>query len=103
MNVMFTSAGRRCLLIQFMKKALNGTGKVIAGDCSPHAPAMYEADEAVILPQINDPTYVDKLIESCKKHDVKVLISLIDPELSILSLNKEKFKQNGIQCIVSDY
>jgi len=103
MNVMFSSAGRRCLLIQFMKKALNGTGKVIAGDCSPHAPAMYEADEAVILPQINDPTYVDKLIESCKKHDVKVLISLIDPELSILSLNKEKFKQNGIQCIVSDY
>src|SRR3989344_5700764 len=103
MNVMFTSAGRRCLLVQFMKSALSGSGKVIAADCSPHAPALYEADDAVILPQINDPTYVDKLIEACKNHSVSIVISLIDPELSLLALNKEKFMQHGIHCIVSNY
>src|SRR3989344_916717 len=103
MNVMFTSAGRRCLLVQFMKNALSGSGKVIAADCSPHAPTLYEADEAVILPQINDQTYIDKLIEACKKHSVSVVIPLIDPELSLLALNKEKFKQHGINCIVSNY
>ena len=44
-NILILSAGTRDKVVQYFKEALAGKGKVIATDCSPYAPAIYEADE----------------------------------------------------------
>lgn len=47
-NILILSAGTRDKVVQYFKEVLAGKGKVIATDCSPYAPAIYEADEYVL-------------------------------------------------------
>ena len=60
-------------MVQYFKKAVGDTGRVIATDCSNLAPAVYDA------------------------------FSLIDPELSLLAKEKEKFLAVGTTPVISPY
>lgn len=103
MNVLILSAGTRNKIVQYFKKELNGKGNVIATDCSNLAPAIYEADKFYIVPRIDADNYLDVILDICKKEEVNTLISLIDPELSLIAKNIEKFKSLGVMPISSDY
>lgn len=103
MNILILSAGTRNKIVQYFKKELNGKGKVIATDCSDLAPAIYEADKYYIVPRIDDPVYIDIILDICKKERVETLISLIDPELSLIAKNIDKFRSIGVSPIISDY
>ena len=76
---------------------------MIATDCSELAPALYDADKYFILPQIDKENYLDEILNICKENQIKAVLSLIDPELSILAANKQKFLDIGTFPIVSDY
>ena len=68
-NILILSAGTRDKVVQYFKEALAGKGKVIATDCSPYAPAIYEADEYVLVPRITEPGYLDKILDLPGKTD----------------------------------
>lgn len=102
MNILILSAGTRNKIVQYFKKELNGEGKVIATDCSNLAPAIYEADKYYIVPRIINENYIDIILDICKKEGINTLISLIDPELSLIAKNIERFKEIGVKPIVSD-
>lgn len=103
MNVLILSAGTRNKIVQYFKKELKGIGKVVATDCSNLAPAIYDADNYYITPRITDENYIKKIIEICKKENITTIISLIDPELSLISKNIRLFKEIGVQPIISDF
>ncbi len=102
MNILVLSAGTRNKIIQYLKKELSGRGKVIATDCSSLAPAIYDADEYFIVPRMTDPGYLDRILEICKDQKIDAVFSLIDPELSLLSENRDKFLEIGTIPVVSD-
>ena len=102
MNILVLSAGTRNKIVQYLKKELSGKGKVIATDCSPLAPAIYDADEYFIVPRMTDPGYLDRILEICKDQKIDAVFSLIDPELSLLSENRDKFLEIGTTPVVSD-
>lgn len=102
-NILILSCGTRNKIIQYFKNELGNKGKVFATDSSPLAPALYEADKHFIVPRINAPDYVDKILEICRKNNISGVLSLIDPELSILSKYKEKFLAIGTTPIVSNH
>ncbi len=99
-NVLFCSAGRRVKLIEDFKKTIGENGKVIAVDGSNLAPALYVADKSYIVPKIYDENYIDEIISICKKEEIKIVCTLIDPEIKILADNKEKFMELGILVMV---
>lgn len=103
MNILILSAGTRNKIIQYFKRALNGRGNVVATDMSPIAPAPYEADRRYLLPRITDPEYLDMVLEICRKEKIGGILSLIDPELSLLAANRERFEGLGVTVIGSDY
>lgn len=103
MNILATSVGRRTQLLKYFKEQLKEEGKLIATDNSPLAPAAYIADEFYLVPKINEPEYLDRLLDICKKEDIKAVFSLIDPELSIIAKNAHKFEEIGVRPIVSEY
>lgn len=103
MNILILSAGTRNKIVQYFRKELDGKGKVIATDCSKIAPAIYEADNYYIVSRIDEPGYIDQILEICKKENIDTLISLIDPELSLISKNIDKFKNIGVEPVISDY
>ena len=103
MNILILSAGTRNKIVQYFKKELNGKGNVVATDCSNLAPAIYEADKFYIVPRIDADNYIDIILDICQKEKIDILISLIDPELSLIAKNIEKFKAIGVNPVISDY
>ena len=103
MNILILSAGTRNKIVQYFVKALAGNGVVIATDCSNLAPAIYEADKHYVVPRMTDEGYIDVILEICKNEKINGVLSLIDPELSLLSENKEKFEAVGTTVIGSSY
>lgn len=102
-NILILSAGTRNKVVQYFKKALNGDGQVVATDCSNLAPAIYDADKYYIVPRMTDEGYLDVILDICKKEQISGVLSLIDPELSLLSDNVEKFAEVGTKVIGSSY
>lgn len=105
-NILILSCGRRVDIVEFFVKEfhLSGFGKVFAADMNPYAPALYAADESFIIKKDfnNLAGYIDNIIHICLQHNIKYIISLIDPELVLLSNNINRFETNGIFVIVSD-
>ena len=103
MNILVLSAGTRNKIIQYFKKELSGRGNVIATDCSNIAPAIYEADKFHIVPRMTEKGYIDVILDICKSEKVKGVLSLIDPELSLLAQHRDAFASIGTMVIGSDY
>ena len=103
MNILILSAGTRNKIVEYFVNTLNGTGKVIATDMSNLAPAIYEADKYYIVPKMTSPDYVDTIIGICKKEKIDGVLSLIDPELSLLAKNEKLFEAIGTKVIGSAY
>ncbi|WP_042354251.1 ATP-grasp domain-containing protein [Bacillus rubiinfantis] len=102
MNILLCSAGRRVKLVQYFQEGLRKIGgKVIAADCDPTAPALHFADIKETVPRITHPDYIASIKQLCKKHQVQAILSLIDPELSLLAQFKEDFAKEQINVIVS--
>lgn len=95
-NILFCSVGRRARLLMDFRKSMNGCGKIVAMDLSPVAPALFFADETYLVPRIDDSGYFDKVLEICKKSDVKAITTVIDPEIEILASHRDELVEMGI-------
>lgn len=102
-NVLILSAGTRNKIVQYFRKTLAGKGTVIATDMSSLAPAIFEADKYYIVPGMHDVTYLDVILGICRKESITGVLSLIDPELSLLAEHKAEFEALGTTVIGSSY
>lgn len=102
MNILVLSAGTRNKVIQFFKKELGDNGRVIATDCSNLAPAVYDADKFILVDRITAPGYMDRVFEICREEKIDAVLSLIDPELSMIAERKDDFLAMGVTPIISD-
>ena len=102
-NILILAAGTRNKIVQYFKNTFEGVGKIIATDASELGPAIYDADKYYIVPPIYEPGYIDIILNICKKEHICGVLSLIDPELSLLADNKNKFDEIGVTIIGSSY
>ena len=102
-NILILSCGTRNKIVQYFKKELEGIGQVIATDCSELAPALYDADKYFVVPKMSEKGYLDIILSICKENNIKAVLSLIDPELSLLAKEKQRFLSIGTTPIISDY
>lgn len=103
MNILILSCGTRNKIVQYFRKELNEIGKVIATDCSELAPALYEADLHYIVPRIDDLKYLNKILQICEENTITAVITLIDPEISLLAKHRDMFIDVGAIPVVSSY
>lgn len=103
MNILVLSAGTRNKVVQYFKENIGDTGRVVATDCSNLAPAVYDADAFYLVPRITHPDYLPMVLDICKKEKIDGVFSLIDPELSLLAREKDKFLEMGTTPIISPY
>lgn len=103
MNILILSAGTRNKVVEYFVRTLAGRGNVVATDMSELAPAIYEADKYYIVPRMTEPGYLDVILDICEKEKIDGVLSLIDPELSLLAKNKDKFKAAGATVVGSSY
>tara|TARA_R110001592_G_scaffold164333_8_gene398429 strand:- start:1400 stop:2368 length:969 start_codon:yes stop_codon:yes gene_type:complete len=105
MNILITSAGRRVSLVRAFQNELKKKypeSKVIASDSEPElSAACHVADSFFKVPRLDNPDYIDKLIEKCLEFKVGLLIPTIDTELLLLTTNKNRLERNGIIAVIS--
>lgn len=103
-TILILSCGTRNKLVRFFKEtmgALPGGGRVVVTDCSPWAPALYEADAWYLVPPITAPRYLSCVQEICQKENVDALLPLFEDELDLLAQNRKLFEEQGRYVIVS--
>lgn len=103
MNILILSSGTRNKIVQYFKKAVGDNGRIICTDMSEWAPSIYEADKYYIVPRMTTPGYIDIILDICKREKIDGVLSLIDPELSLLAENEAKFEKIGTTVIGSSY
>lgn len=65
-----------------------------------YAPAMYLADKQYLVSRIDDPVYIDTLLEICEKESIRAITTFIDPEIELLSQNRARFEAIGVEVLV---
>lgn len=103
-NILFTSAGRRVALLHKFRKALhslNLRGNLIVADCKNDIATSFVADFHELVPRVEDTHYINCLHNICKKHKIKLVVPLIDPELYKLSIHQPSFAEIGTKILVS--
>lgn len=103
MNFLILAAGTRNKIVQYFKKTFAGIGTVVATDASNLGPAIYDADKYYIVPSITESGYIEKILDICKNEKIDGVLSLIDPELSLLAKNADRFREVGTTVIGSSY
>ena len=102
-NILILSAGTRNKVVQYFRRTFGPEGRVIATDMQAVAPAIYEADAYYLVPRISDPGYLDIVLDICRREKITGVLSLIDPELSLLAENQARFEELGVTVIGSSY
>lgn len=99
MNYLMLSVGRRGELLKDFRKSIEVGSKIIATDLSPYAPAIYFADKQYLVPRIDDPKYIETILDICKKEQINVVTTFIDPEIEILAKNRDRFSELGVEVL----
>jgi carbamoyl-phosphate synthase large subunit len=105
MNLLILSPGRRVEIVEYFKETFHAAGrKVYTLDMSSYAPALYSGDEFFRIDKDFDhlEKYINDILGICKEKNISVILTLIDPELVLLSDYKELFESNGIKLILCD-
>lgn len=99
MNILFCSAGRRVELLKDFRKSMDESDRIIAADLSNLAPALYVADVHYLVPRIDDPNYLDTILDICYKEKINAVTTLIDPEIGLLAKNRARFEEIGVEVL----
>lgn len=99
MNILFCSVGRRCELLKDFRKTMGAEGKIVVTDLSVYAPAAYFADRFYLVPRIDDPTYISKILEICRTEKIDAVTTCIDPEIMLLAEHRKDFQAIGVEVL----
>ena len=104
LNILLTSVGRRAALVKSFKRALEeiGEGRIVSVDANPLSPGLYLSDAHYIVPRISDDEYIPTLLRICAKHEIGLLIPLIDTELLLLARERKRFEHAGVKVCISE-
>ncbi len=76
--------------------------RVVGADASSEAVGFKLVDAGCQIPMADAPDFIDKLLNIAQEEKAAVILPLVTKELEILSLNKDKFQNEGIIVSVSD-
>ncbi len=103
-NILISSAGRRVGLMACVRDSITtrgANGRVFTIDAAPTAPASFIAESAWSVPRCTDPGFLDRVLQLCAEHQIRLVIPTIDTELSVYAAALEKFARIGATVCIS--
>ena len=95
-NILILNSGTRDVLIRDFINTAQGRCKIVVTDNYELAPALYESPFHYVTKRWDEHGYWDEIETICKKEDIGLVLSLIDPELELLAMEKPRFDRLGI-------
>lgn len=97
-SLLLTSIGKRVQLIKHLKKNF----KVVGVDAGELNPAKSFVDTFYKIPKANEISYIENLLDICKKEKINVLVPLYEGEFEILHNAREQFNNIGTILLLSN-
>lgn len=103
MNILITCAGRRGYLVEYFREVVAPLGgRVITANSTNYAAGLLAGDRRYVVPSIDDPTYIPRLLEIARNEEVGLVFSLFEIDLPLLAAARERFHKIGAEVAVSD-
>jgi carbamoyl-phosphate synthase large subunit len=74
-------------------------GRLLVADCDPLNSAGFFVNGTLVVPPAIHPHYVDRLLEVCRAHDVRVVVPHLDLDLDRLAPQQWQFTDAGIALV----
>ncbi|MFV0526931.1 MAG: ATP-grasp domain-containing protein [Acidimicrobiales bacterium] len=103
-TVLLTSAGRRGALVDLLRdggRRAGATVEVVAVDRSALSAAGHLADRFELVPPVDHPEYLDRLVELVARYGVDAVVPTIDPELGVVARGRSTLAAAGAVAVVS--
>lgn len=102
-NILVTSVSAKVQLIESLVVACREYGlSLYATDVNNDCPALYFADDYVLLPRLSDPGYLRALISFCHEKNIGYIIPTRDQDLVYFSSRISQLLEQGIKILMSD-
>ncbi len=102
-NVLVPCGGRWVGLILRLKQAMTNPplrgGRLFVADRDALNAAGFFGDGTLVVPDINHPDYVDRLLDLCVQHDVRVVVPHLDVDLDRLAPQQRRFADADIRLV----
>jgi len=93
-----------CLSAMALNNELKKEGvKVISIDCNPLSAGLYLCDKGYVVPQGDDPRYLEEILKICDIEEPDAILSGPEEEILVLSKNKGLFAERNILVLCPDY
>ncbi len=102
MKILLSCIGRRGYIADYFKAHLHMNNSIIATGNSEITPGFKHCDASFIVPDITSPDYIPTLLDLCREQKVDALLSLLDPDIHILSRHLDKFRTIGVVPVIPD-
>ncbi len=98
MNILITGVGGGGHGAQILKALRLSKNKyrIIGTDMTKISKGLSVVDKSYIVPPAKSPDYLDTILSICKDNDVKALFHGSEPELKVMSDNRQRIVQEGI-------
>jgi carbamoyl-phosphate synthase large subunit len=101
MNVLILSAAAKVLLVRAFGEACHPRGgRVLAADLGPDNAALFEADDALILPASDAPEFPEALAKVCLERRIRLVVPTRDAELAVLAAARDQIAAAGAVVLV---
>lgn len=97
-NVMITGVGGGGVGEQILKclRMSSLEYNIVGCDMNRNSMGLSMTDKAYLVPPAAAPHYIESILKICKENDIQALFHGSEPELKVLSRNRQVFKDNGI-------
>ena len=80
---------------------LSGRYHLVGVDMVESSFGLFDVDEAYTVPSASDPDYMDILLEICQQRQAKVLVHGSEPELKVISSNRDVLLKAGVLPLIN--
>jgi len=103
LNILITCAGRRGYLVEYFREAVAPLGgRVVTANSEYYAAGLLAGDRRYVVPRIDDPAYIPRLLEIAESEKAGLVLSLFDIDLPLLAAARDRFREIGAEVAISD-
>jgi len=105
LNILFTCVGRRVVLLNAFRRAMDKlgvVGKLVATDKTSASSAFQSADIGELTPSVERIEYIPALLGLVAKHRIGLVVPLTDLDLRSLGRQKHQFAEAGAAVMIGD-
>jgi carbamoyl-phosphate synthase large subunit len=73
----------------------------VTADMQSMVACRFVSDAHEIVPSVDDPHYIERLRDICTRHDIRLVVPLIDTELQLLARHRDAFGASGVTLLIS--